>query len=149
MTPTDHDPLGIIAVDGSPDSIALVRFVQESLHPSWRWLVVHVVDLTAPAHPDSVDPLATSASAVVDEALQYLPGATAVIERSSDVAQGLRTVARAHGASLLVVGARERGRLASALLGSVSTAVMHEAPCPVLTLSRPTTPTPASPVRDD
>ena len=39
--------------------------------------------------------------------------------------------ARPVGAQLLVVGARGRGRLHGMMLGSVSLAVLHHAPCPV------------------
>ena len=40
-------------------------------------------------------------------------------------------VQRAEGADLLVVGSRGRGSITGALLGSVSSACLHHAPCPV------------------
>lgn len=44
----------------------------------------------------------------------------------------LTTLARAYAADLLIVGRRPRGRLASALLGSVSAHLARSAPCPVV-----------------
>lgn len=148
MTGPEQDRVGIVGVDGSPDSKELVRFVHHALHPSWRWVVVHVVDLAAPAHADVLDTLTAATTEFLDKVVHHLPGATAVIERSPDVAEGLRSVARAHGASLLVIGAGDRGPLASALLGSVSTALMDEAPCPVMTV-RPPAPFPGRSPADD
>lgn len=41
-------------------------------------------------------------------------------------------LAAAHDAALIVVGSRGRGTAGSALLGSVSSAVLRQAPCPVV-----------------
>ena len=49
-----------------------------------------------------------------------------------DPSERLREFAAHEGASLLVVGSRGRGPLRSALLGSVSSALAAEAPCPVV-----------------
>jgi nucleotide-binding universal stress UspA family protein len=48
------------------------------------------------------------------------------------VANPLGEVADDEGANLIVVGSRGRGRLASALFGSVSRALARDAPCPVM-----------------
>lgn len=49
-----------------------------------------------------------------------------------DVPDRLAAVTAEEGADLVVVGSRGRGRLASALLGSVSASLSRAAPCPVV-----------------
>ncbi|WP_344830182.1 universal stress protein [Nonomuraea dietziae] len=39
---------------------------------------------------------------------------------------------RASGADLLVVGSRGQGRFAGLVLGSISQAMLHQAPCPLV-----------------
>lgn len=45
-------------------------------------------------------------------------------------------IQHAAGADLLVVGARGRGAIASAILGSVTNTVLHQAPCPIVVVPR-------------
>lgn len=47
-------------------------------------------------------------------------------------ASGIVTVAEDIGADLIVTGSRGRGALTGAVLGSVSTKILHSAPCDVL-----------------
>ena len=47
-------------------------------------------------------------------------------------ASGVVTVAEDIGADLIVMGSRRRGALASAVLGSISSEILHSAPCDVL-----------------
>jgi len=59
-----------------------------------------------------------------------------VIRQEGGIWQTLRACAIAHDASILVVGARGRSRIASAVLGSVSNGLVHHAPAPVLVVPR-------------
>lgn len=75
----------------------------------------------------------------LDEALDSIPdhvSAEATLV-SGDPAEQLADAARTNGA-LLVLGSRAYGPLRRVLLGSVSTALMRSAPCPVLVHPRPT-----------
>jgi nucleotide-binding universal stress UspA family protein len=49
-------------------------------------------------------------------------------------------LARAQPVDLICLGARGRGRVSGALLGSVSSAVLHHSPVPVVVLHRPLEP---------
>lgn len=61
-----------------------------------------------------------------------LSGAEARVELAADTAEALRNVATEVGATMLVVGSRGRGSVSAALLGSTSSALAGDAPCPVL-----------------
>lgn len=58
--------------------------------------------------------------------------AEACIVFGSDPGVAIRRIAEERDAGLVVVGARGRGRIASAVLGSVSSDVLAHGPCPVL-----------------
>lgn len=50
---------------------------------------------------------------------------------------GVATVAEDIGADLVVTGSRARGRITRAVLGSVSTDILHQARCDVLVVHPP------------
>jgi len=71
---------------------------------------------------------------VLSSAGELLPPELDVAYRAEfgPVSETLRQVAEDEEASLLVVGCRRRGPLASSLLGSVSSQLARESPCPLV-----------------
>jgi nucleotide-binding universal stress UspA family protein len=61
-----------------------------------------------------------------------VPGEATQLLRGDTEPEALAALAREVDAALVVVGSRGRGALRSALLGSFSTRVVAEAPCPVV-----------------
>jgi nucleotide-binding universal stress UspA family protein len=59
-------------------------------------------------------------------------GAQVEVALHPSVVDGLREIAAARDAELLIVGSRGRGSLQAALLGSTSHALAADAPCPVV-----------------
>jgi nucleotide-binding universal stress UspA family protein len=59
------------------------------------------------------------------------------ILRHGDPAEQILEVVREQPVDLICLGARGRGRLSGALLGSVSSAVLHHSPVPVVVLHPP------------
>lgn len=72
--------------------------------------------------------------AIVNRARELLPGDIEVEERVElgPTIPQLVAIAEDSEASFIVAGSRRRGAIATALLGSVSRTLAHEAPCPVL-----------------
>jgi nucleotide-binding universal stress UspA family protein len=79
------------------------------------------------------------ARAAIDDAIvaaeeRHVAYETEILEGSP--AEKILEVAQAHGADLIVIGSRGRGAVTGALLGSVSTDVVHRSDRPVL-VARP------------
>lgn len=64
------------------------------------------------------------------------------ILRHGDPAEEILAVVRGQPVDLVCMGARGRGRISGALLGSVSSAVLHHSPVPVVVLHPPHEPDP-------
>jgi nucleotide-binding universal stress UspA family protein len=85
-----------------------------------------------PAIPPEAGPIVTRAVKSVDEGL----AATGRV-LSGQPGPALADACDEIGADLVVAGSRGYGPLARVFLGSVSTQLMHKAPCPVLVVPRP------------
>jgi nucleotide-binding universal stress UspA family protein len=132
----------LVAVDGSKAArFALRHAVAGAVNRRWRLTLVTVV----PHPPGFVsaggvapDALAAASAAAADKALRAavagLPDEISVttLVRHGSPADEILALLREEPFDLVWMGARGRGRVASALLGSVSGAVMHHSPVPVI-----------------
>jgi nucleotide-binding universal stress UspA family protein len=137
----DTGPI-VVGVDGTPDSEAAIAFAYEAASRRGAdLLAVHAWSDVITAWSGSVpipdldwDEVATEERVVLAERLagwrdKYPDVAVRQVVHENRPAQELLN--EAQGAQLLVVGSRGRGGIKSMLLGSVSHAMLHHAPCPV------------------
>ncbi len=129
----------VVGIDGSDRSRAALAWSLGFAHHGAKVSAVGVWERPALANPaDAVQLADLSASwrerfsQTVDQALDAVGAPTTSVARSFHYAKAADTLLE-YGptADLLVVGARGRGGIASAILGSVSNAVLRQAPCPV------------------
>ncbi|QUQ64050.1 universal stress protein [Kutzneria sp. CA-103260] len=132
----------VVGVDGSRASEAALAFAYDIASRRGAELVaVHVWSDVVSVWGGSVpipdldwDAVATDERIVLSERLagwrERYPD-TPVRQVVYEDRPAQRLIAESGGAQLLVVGSLGRGALANALLGSVSHAVLHHAPCPV------------------
>jgi nucleotide-binding universal stress UspA family protein len=85
------------------------------------------------------DEMETQAAKHLREVAAGLPQDLSVttLLRHGDPAEEILAVLREQAFDLLCMGARGRGRVTGAVLGSVSTAVLHHSPVPVAVLHPP------------
>ena len=131
MDPTTHPAALVCGVDDSPhaaDVVAFARTLAERL--GLRLRLVHSV------HPDGFLAGEPRRDALRrGEALLDALGATdGADERIVELGDPIELLLQAlnEGAALGVVGSRGRGPARAALLGSVSNAIAHASPCPVI-----------------
>lgn len=136
----------VCGVDGSAESYAALEQARRLLAPGGRLVAVTACDETLAVHAGAgagriaaeLRAEAAATRAAAERLLERLSGSTAVIVRGR-AAGALRRVVERERADLLVVGSSGTGRAVGALLGSVATTMLHEAPCPVL-VARPAPP---------
>lgn len=133
----------VVGVDGSEGSKRALAFaIDEALAHKWRVLVVHGVDVgLSAADPYGggavLEQLQEAGRVVLDEA------AAAVTKHQLEVDTVLQIgspayalVDAAKGAAMLVVGSRGHGGFVGLLLGSVSSACVHHAHCPIVVIPK-------------
>jgi nucleotide-binding universal stress UspA family protein len=118
----------VCGVDGSPASLEALRQAATIRPPDGRLAAVIVSD--ASVHEEAE----TTREAALLE-IGDLPWAETQIVEGPPI-PSLLAIAGRERASLLAVGTHGGGRVAGILLGSVATAMLHDAPCPVL-IARP------------
>lgn len=140
-------PRILVAVDDTPAAaFALRHVVPYALDQGSRLTLLTVV----PDPPGSVAAAGISPQRVAEEMEaeadkhlrqvaatlpQDLPVTTVL--RHGDPAEEILRLVREEPVDLICMGARGRGRVTGALLGSVSTAVLHHSPVPVVVLHPP------------
>ncbi|MEZ5151190.1 universal stress protein [Rhodococcus zopfii] len=137
----------VVGIDGSELSDAavlgafeLAQLWQAPVHAVRVWSVHHEVgDVTVEYLVDR-DALARDAHRLLEQRLSFARRRFPEVPTTEAVVEGapvhvLR--ASAEGAQLIVVGSHGRGRIAGALYGSVSRALAHHCPCPVLICRTP------------
>ena len=131
----------LFATDGSEAADAAAKWLAVlPLPPNARALVLTVQEL--PPSPLDIPTVRDFQRALIDEARHTAGRAAATLRErfgtietrvmTGDPRERIVDVAVDWDANLIVVGARGLSAMASALLGSVSLAVVRHAPCPVL-----------------
>lgn len=133
----------VVGVDGSDSSRrALVWALDEARDRHLQLLLVEVVDLglaaASPYSGGAFAELREAGSMALDQEVAFARDRGVPVEGRLELATPANALVEASkGAALLVVGSRGRGGLTGMLLGSVSTACVHHAHCPVVVIPAP------------
>jgi nucleotide-binding universal stress UspA family protein len=146
---TDHTTI-VVGIDDSDEARAALRWAAEQarLRPA-RLKVLHAFQPRHLAGVFGIAKLQPDAqwradaerwlADIVDEEIGDMPGLDIEPLAAQD-GPAAAVLAAADRAGLIVVGSRGRGAAGSALLGSVSSAVLQQARCPVVVVPRPSRP---------
>ncbi len=138
-----HSPFRTIAVayDGSPEARAALLRAQDLARDTdgtIRVLTVAEPPIALPGVVGYTPAAPPVPEEIVREAVKLVDRRIAAEGRPlSGPAATVLAEACEEGVDLLVAGSRRYGPVARVLLGSVSTQLIHKAPCPVLVVARP------------
>ena len=138
-----HEPFRTIAVayDGTPESKAALLRAEQFAHATngtIRVLTVAEPPVALPGVVGYTPPVPPDPEEIVREGVKSVDRRLAAEGRHlSGPAASVIAEACEEGVDLLVAGSRRYGPVARALLGSVSSQLIHKAPCPVLVVPRP------------
>lgn len=139
-----HRPPALVGVayDGGAESKVALRMAGEMAREAGaavRVLYVEEPPAAIPGVAAYTPPPAPDPREIIKEAIRSVDReVTAAGERLAGPVASALAGACEDGVDLLVVGSRGYGPLGRVLLGSVSTALLHKAPCPVLVAPRAT-----------
>jgi nucleotide-binding universal stress UspA family protein len=150
-TPSDVDEHArtctiVVGVDGSTGAEAALRYAIDEarrhgalLRIVGAWSIPPVAYMGVPLPTDFSDDSERAARTSIDRALESVgpPDDVAVEIRIAQGQPAAVLVAQAGPADVLVVGSRGLGGFRELLLGSVSQACVHHAPCPVIVVPDP------------
>ncbi|BBX03421.1 universal stress protein [Mycolicibacterium moriokaense] len=137
------DEVGVVvAVDGSPSAEAALKWAAQAARlRDTRLTIVHVIApvvgtwLATPVPADVLSWQNDLGQQILEEAVSMATDAAdGTLHVSTELLRATATpalVEMSQHAQMVVVGSRGRGRLARALLGSVSMGLVHHARCPV------------------
>ena len=133
MSTTVHPAKVVVGVDGSPESDAALRLAyEEALARHGELVVVHAWQF--PPLGPSGDDRRRAEEQLADSVERFRLEADPVVPIIEKLVGGDARYALARESSdadLLVIGSRGLGRVSAAVLGSVSTFLLHHATCPV------------------
>jgi nucleotide-binding universal stress UspA family protein len=129
----------VVGVDGSPDAeLALTWAVEEAKRHSMKMVLVYGVEIgAAAASPYGsglvLEQLEEVGRDVLEKTVDRVRTQGVEAEGKMEIGSSAHALIEAsRDADLLVVGSRGHGGFAGLLLGSVSTACVHHAHCPVV-----------------
>lgn len=133
----------VCGVDGSPESAEAVRQADLLMAQGCHLLLVGAADVAvavhagsqAPAIADNIEAEARTALLSTEKSVAYGHPVHPRLVKGPPISC-LVSAAREEDATLVAVGTHGSGRVTGILLGSVATAMLHEAPCSVF-LARP------------
>jgi nucleotide-binding universal stress UspA family protein len=145
-----HYPRILVAIDETPAAtFALRHVVPYAIDQRSRLTILSVVPhppasvAAAGISPEQLtEDIEKKAEARLRQIVAALPQDLSItrIVRRGDPAEEILRLVREEPVDLVCMGARGRGRVTGALLGSVSTAVLHHSPVPVVVLHPPPEP---------
>lgn len=144
MSDQEKERTIVVGVDGSEDSQrALAWAIDEAKTRGMTLLLVHGIDIgLSAADPYGggyvLEQLQDAGRLALDAAEVTANEQGVATERRMEIGSpAYALVDASRGAAMLVVGSRGHGGFAGLLLGSVSSACVHHAHCPIVVVPRP------------